>query len=110
MADDTFHFRIISLRGIERAFTYCRISGGRAGGIEKKVELREITKQEAGSKKCIGEGMGRDIVHCIYLGMKYCEDFTEKAKWYSLDPENEEFKKLKEKQPHSICIGFYGEK
>ena len=107
MADDAFHFRIIPLEGIEERFSIYRISRGKTAGLEKRVEIREIANQDVRDKKCIGSAMGQDILHCIYLGMKYCEDFTKKVRWYSSDPENEEFRKLKEKQPYAIYIKFY---
>ncbi len=108
MTDDTFHFRMIPLKGIEEAFTVYRYSRGKTEGIEKKVEIQEITPQEAGNKKYIGIAIGQDVKHCVYLGMKYHENFTDKVKYYSFDPEDEKIRELKKEQPHSISIGFYG--
>lgn len=81
------------------------------GTTSHRVSLDEITAEERAGKELIGKADGRDIGHCVILGAKYGENFVERAKWYYISREsNEHLKELRERQPQTIRVEFYGEK
>ncbi len=75
---------------------------------EEKRRLEEIAENEVVDKTHLGRACGRDLGHCVYLGMKYCKEF-DKARWYFFPKDvDEHLLELRKKQPESIGVDFYG--
>ncbi len=81
------------------------------GSTPHHISLEEITAKEREGKSLLGKADGRDIGHCVYLGVSYCKGFFEKAKWYHLSTEiDARLEELQKTQPGTIRVEFYGEK
>ena len=76
------------------------------------ISLDEITSEERSEKKFLGTAAGRDIWHCLHLGARHCEkEFLKQVKWYYLSPEeNECVQEMREREPETIVVDFYGAK
>ncbi len=78
--------------------------------VEKRLE--ELTEEAAESLDCLGTAAGANLGHCMYLGMKYCKDFTERVVGYRQVQNDALVKDHKEhfgNQP-TITVAFYGSK
>ncbi len=68
----------------------------------KKVDMKtakEITEKEAKGLKVLGQAVGQDFFHCLYLAGKYCKNFDERVVAYS-------FGKPKDKR-FQMAVTFY---
>ena len=76
------------------------------------ISLDEITAEERGGKELLGTAAGRDLWHCLHLGVRHGEkNFLQRVKWYYLNPEENEFtREMRQREPETMQIEFYGEK
>lgn len=75
------------------------------------ILLEEITAEQREDKEFLGKADGRDLQHCVYLGARHGDRFLERVRWYYLsDEEDALLKTLREKQPETLRVEFYGEK
>lgn len=47
-----------------------------------KMELKQISLQEAKKYKLLGRAFGVNLEHCIKEGKLHCKDFEKRAKYY----------------------------
>ncbi len=87
------------------------VSKGTEVPSEKK-RLEELTEEAAEHLVCLGTAAGANLGHCFYLGMKYCENFTERVIGYrqvQSDALVNDHKEHFGNQP-TITVTFYGSK
>ncbi|HLC53867.1 MAG TPA: hypothetical protein VJK03_04965 [Candidatus Nanoarchaeia archaeon] len=82
-----------------------------------KNQLQEMSEKEAQKKHLplLGQPWGASLEHCIFLGLKYCEDFEKKVRYYgirrNLDPSDYRYQLSRVPLPHPlVAIDFYGER
>lgn len=76
-----------------------------------RVSIDKITADEREGKEFLGRADGRDLQHCVYLGARHGDRFLERVRWYYLsDEEDALLKTLREKQPETLRVEFYGER
>ena len=79
------------------------------GGVTNGKTLEEISADETDGKKLLGTPFGVNIGHCVYPGMKYCENFLDRVQWYRVvEPQDPVARAVNEVQP-SISVEFYEE-
>jgi hypothetical protein len=78
-----------------------------AEGVEELV-IDEIEAQEREGKKLLGAAGGPDMNFCAYLGVKHCDNFTKRVKWYYITDEHDhEVDDLRTAVPGSLYVEFY---
>ncbi len=80
------------------------------GTVTTPLKVPELSDQESLERKLLGSAIGIDAGHCLYLAMKYCDNFADRVKGYRVNlPEelDEEARRLLLQQPESTSISFY---
>ncbi len=81
------------------------------GDVSSELVLKKLSDQEKKGKKFIGKADGRDLGHCVYLGVRHGKDFLKQAKYYFVSSEtDEQLEQMREFQPTTVRIEFYGDK
>jgi hypothetical protein len=79
------------------------------GTTSFNINLEEIAANQREGKELLGQAYGRDLGHCVYIGMRHCSDFAKRAKWYySNNEQDKHLEELKKVQPGTIKVEFYG--
>ncbi|GEM_PF-6640450 len=82
---------------------FSNVVGARSTGIS----LESITADEVKDKELLGTAYGVGLSHCMYLGSRYCEDFS-KARWYHIfGGSDEHLATMRKTQPNTLRIDFY---
>lgn len=75
------------------------------------VTVREISATERVGRKMIGAPVGKNLEHCLYLGLKYEPNFAERVDAFYVDSRSDPLlEQLRRIQPGSVRIELYGAK
>ncbi len=70
--------------------------------------FQELTSKERLGRKLIGTPVGKNLEHCVYLGLKYHPGFPEQAAAFYIDQTPDPLlEQLRQFQPGSVKIEFY---
>ena len=80
-------------------------------GLDSVITLKQIEAGEREDKHYLGRAEGMNLMHCVYLGARHGKDFLARARYYSLvENEDDALRKLRQEQPGSIGVEFWGDK